>query len=131
MLAEIYLLKLAAAVRAANPNPRLPSRPRHQLGAPPGFRTIANFGDFHRPIKHMRFPAQTRESPHFPASTRPIVKHFFGHRAAGSVGWSRRPRWCSSAWGTPRSRSPWTYTAICPRGDDGAELAAAEKALMR
>jgi hypothetical protein len=26
----------------------------------------------------MRFPAQTRESPHFHASTRPIVKHVFG-----------------------------------------------------
>jgi len=25
----------------------------------------------------MRFPAQTRESPHFPASTRAIVKHFW------------------------------------------------------
>ena len=85
MLAEIYLLKLAAAVRAANPNPRLPSRPRHQLGAPPGFRTIANFGDFHRPIKHMRFPAQTRESPHFPASTRPIVKHIFA-TSRGRIG---------------------------------------------
>jgi hypothetical protein len=44
----------------------------------------------------MRFPAQTRESPHFPASTRPIVKHIFG----------------------------------TSRGDDGAELAAAEKSLM-
>jgi hypothetical protein len=45
----------------------------------------------------MRFPTQTRESPHFRASTRPIVKHVFG----------------------------------TSRGDDGAELAAAEKALMR
>jgi hypothetical protein len=41
----------------------------------------------------MRFPSRTRESPHFPASTRPIVKHIFG----------------------------------TSRGDDGAELAAAEK----
>ena len=60
MLAEIYLLKLEAAVRAAKEaattastsrfvpvtlpaakafSPRLPSRPP-QLGAPPGFRTI-------------------------------------------------------------------------------------------
>jgi hypothetical protein len=69
--------------------------PRHLRG--PRFRTIANFGDFHRPIKHMRFPSRIRESPHFPASTRPIVKHIFG----------------------------------TSRGDDGAELAAAEKALMR
>jgi hypothetical protein len=61
------------------------------------FRTIALFGDFARPVKHMRFPVQTRESPHFRASTRPIVKHVFG----------------------------------TSRGDDGAELAAAEKALMR
>jgi hypothetical protein len=53
--------------------------------------------DFARAIKHMRFPSRTRESPHFPASTRPIVKHIFG----------------------------------ASRGDDGAELAAAEKSLMR
>ena len=86
-------------------------------GRPPAprFRTIANFGYFARAIKHMRFPSRTRESPHFRASTRLIVKHFFGHRAAGSAGWSCRPRWCSSAWGTPRSRSPWTYTAIYSR----------------
>jgi hypothetical protein len=64
--------------------------------APPRFRTIANFGYFARAIKHMRFPSRTRESPHFPASTRPIVKHIFG----------------------------------TSRGDDGAELAAAEKSLM-
>jgi len=64
--------------------------------APNSFRTIALFGDFARLAKHMRFPAQTRESPHFPASTRPIVKHIFG----------------------------------TSRGDDGAELAAAEKSLM-
>jgi hypothetical protein len=43
--------------------------------APNSFRTIALFGDFARLAKHMRFPVQTRESPHFPASTRPIVKH--------------------------------------------------------
>jgi hypothetical protein len=43
---------------------------------PPRFRTIAHFGYFARAIKHMRFPAQTRESPHFPASTRAIVKPF-------------------------------------------------------
>jgi hypothetical protein len=61
------------------------------------FRTIALFGDFARLAKHMRFPSRIRESPHFPASTRPIVKHIFG----------------------------------TSRGDDGAELAAAEKALMR
>jgi hypothetical protein len=60
------------------------------------FRTIANFGYFARAIKHMRFPSRTRESPHFPASTRPIVKHIFG----------------------------------TSRGDDGAELAAAEKAFL-
>jgi hypothetical protein len=82
---------------------------------PRRFRTIANSGDFHRPIRHMRFPAQTRESPHFRASTRLIVKHFFGLRAAGSAGWSCRPSWCSSAWGTPRSPSPWTSTAIYSR----------------
>jgi hypothetical protein len=44
----------------------------------------------------MRFPTQTRESPHFRASTRATVKHIFG----------------------------------TPRGDDGAELAAAEQALL-
>jgi len=62
----------------------------------PRFRTIANFGYFARAIKHMRFPSRIRESPHFPASTRPIVKHIFG----------------------------------TSRGDDGAELAAAEKSLI-
>jgi hypothetical protein len=40
------------------------------------FRTIANFGYFARAIKHMRFPTQTREGPHFHASIRAIVKHF-------------------------------------------------------
>jgi hypothetical protein len=35
---------------------------------------FAFFGDFARPVKHMRFPAQTREGPHFRASTRAIVK---------------------------------------------------------
>jgi len=42
----------------------------------PRFRTIAPFGDFARPVKHMRFPTQTRESPHFRAWTRAIVKPF-------------------------------------------------------
>jgi hypothetical protein len=41
---------------------------------------FALFGDFARPVKHMRFPAQTRESLHFHASTRTIVKHFSPHR---------------------------------------------------
>src|SRR5262249_56698446 len=42
----------------------------------PRFRTIAPFGDFARTVKHMRFPTQTRESPHFRVSTRAIVKTF-------------------------------------------------------
>jgi len=47
---------------------------------------FALFGDFARPVKHVRFPAQTRESPHFRASTRPIVKHIFRtHRTAESA----------------------------------------------
>ena len=50
------------------------------------FRTIALFGDFARLAKHMRFPAQTRESPHFRASIRAIVKHIFRtHRTAEST----------------------------------------------
>jgi hypothetical protein len=73
-------------------------------------RTIALFGNFGRPVKHMRFPAQTRESPYFPASTRAIVKH------SGSVLTA-----CSTA-----NR----YGHLFPRGDDGAELAAAEQALL-
>jgi hypothetical protein len=43
---------------------------------------FALFGDFARLVKHMRFPAQTRESLHFRAPTRTIVKRFFVHRAA-------------------------------------------------
>jgi hypothetical protein len=48
---------------------------RTLAGSPRLDRTIAPFGDFARTVKHMRFPAQTREGPHFPASTRAIVKH--------------------------------------------------------
>jgi len=54
--------KAAIAERPGRPNPR--------------FRTNAPFGDFTRLVKHMRFPTQTRESPHFRASTRAIVKPF-------------------------------------------------------
>ena len=86
MLAEIYLLKLEAAVRAAKEAatthltgsqgvltpPSIAFSPSRSY---PGFRTIAPFGDFARTVKHMRFPAQTRESPHVRASTRAIVKH--------------------------------------------------------
>jgi hypothetical protein len=38
----------------------------------------------------MRFPAQTRESLHFRASTRTIVKRLFARRAAGSAEHRRR-----------------------------------------
>ena len=92
MLAEIYLLKLEAAVRAAKEAATTASTSRFVpvtlqgvLTPPsiafspsrsyPGFRTIAPFGDFARTVKHMRFPAQTRESPHVRASTRAIAKH--------------------------------------------------------
>jgi hypothetical protein len=110
MLAEIYLLKLEAALRAAKEAATTAPTSRFgaghltgcqgvltlaicppQLGAPLGFRTIANFGYFARAIKHMRFPAQTRESPHFGASTRAIVKHFWSVRRA----WRRPNRRCS------------------------------------
>src|SRR5262249_54214573 len=42
----------------------------------PRFRTNAPFGDFTRLVNYMRFPTQTRESPHFRAWTRAIVKPF-------------------------------------------------------
>jgi hypothetical protein len=58
----------------------------------------------------MRFPAQTRESPHFPASTRAIVKHF---------GRCSRP-----------ASTADVYGHLFPRGDDGAELSAAEQTLL-
>jgi hypothetical protein len=51
---------------------------------------FALFGDFARLVKHMRFPAQPRESLHFRASTRTIVKRFFSRRAAGSAEHRRR-----------------------------------------
>src|SRR5262249_15627356 len=50
-------------------------------------------GDFTRLVKYMRFPTQTRESPHFRASTRAIVKPFL-------VGCSRPAR-------TSRDRLAW------------------------
>jgi len=41
---------------------------------------IALFDDLARPVKHIRFPTQTPESPHFRASTQTDVKRFFSHR---------------------------------------------------
>src|SRR5262249_18022926 len=41
------------------------SRPEVRGRLTPRFRTIAPFGDFTRLVKYMRFPTQTRESPHF------------------------------------------------------------------
>jgi hypothetical protein len=71
------------AARGSAENFGRPARSRLPAshGEPPRpsrFRTIALFGDFARAIKHMRFLSRTRESPHFRASTRLIVKHIFG-----------------------------------------------------
>jgi integrase len=69
----------------------------------------------------MRFPARTRESPYFCASTRPIVKHI-----------SQLPLKVVQARLGHASiqMTADVYGHLFPRGDDGAELAAAERAFL-
>jgi hypothetical protein len=58
---------------------------------------FALFGDFTCSVKHMRFPTQTRGSPHFRASTRAIVKQFLVDAHLGAL----RQRTChSTIWRT-------------------------------
>jgi integrase len=105
--------------------------PREGPAAAPRFRTIANFGYFARAIKHMRFPSRIRESPHFPASTRPIVKHIFGTSRGRIGGLELPPKMVQQRMGHASIVITMdVYGHLFPRGDDGAELAAAEKVLL-
>ena len=72
----------------------------------------------------MRFPTQTRESPHFRASTRAIVKPFL----VGTHGLLELHATGSRA---QDGHALDRYGHLFPSADDGTELAAAEKALLR
>jgi hypothetical protein len=87
-------------------------------------------GYFARAIKHMRFPSRTRESPHFPASTRPIVKHIFATSRGRIGGLEPPPKMVQQRMGHASIAITMdVYGHLFPRGDDGAELAGRRESL--
>src|SRR5262249_19922547 len=101
----------------------------------PRFRTIAPFGDFARTVKHMRFPTQTRESPHFRTSTRAIVKHFWSVLTACSnftrprLAWLKRARLGPLRPPVPEPQRRWPSLRRRKRRFSGAKRLAADGAV--
>jgi hypothetical protein len=111
---------------------------------------FALFHDFARPVKHMRFPAQTRESPHFRASIRGIVKHILrtstvAGRRALAIAEAARPSgsYCVPSKGADAIAKPangtcaaklraWSVSLMRSRAHSlGTVYAAGEKAVLR